>query len=72
MKKLRKFLKELRMARYSILEILAYVITGGWFAYVVAIISASDSGILGKVFFVVWSLVLVFLFLIYKCNNNKD
>lgn len=72
MKKLRKFFKELWLERTEILKALAYVITFGWFTYVVDMVYSSDSGILGKVFFTVWSLVLAFLFLAYKVNNSSD
>lgn len=72
MKKLKRFFKELWLERVEILKVLAYVISGCWFAYVVGIVSTSDSSIFGKIFFVIWSLVLTFLFVLYKVNNDND
>ena len=72
MKKLRRFFKELWVERYEILKALTYIISGVWYAYIVSVVSTSDSGIMGKIFFFVWSLVLVFLFAIYKSNTHND
>lgn len=72
MKKIRKFFKELWLDKDELLKALAYLITFGWFAYIVRMVYSSDGGILGKVFFTVWSLVLAILFLAYKSNNDRD
>jgi hypothetical protein len=55
----------------EILTALSYLITIGWFAYALGVIMTHGST-LGKIFFSVWSIVLVFIWLIYKSNTmNK-
>lgn len=72
MKKFKKFLRELWLQRGELLTALAYVITFGWLAYVAEKVYTSDGGLLGKIFFTAWLLVLAFLFLVHKVNNDND
>lgn len=55
----------------EILTALAYLITFGWFWYVADVIINSDGILIGKIFFFVWAIVLAFIWLCYKCNNEK-
>lgn len=54
----------------KILTALAYIITLGWFWYAADIIR-SHSGTWGKIFFFSWSIVLAFIWLIYKSNKSE-
>ncbi|MBE6628011.1 MAG: hypothetical protein E7629_03705 [Ruminococcaceae bacterium] len=54
----------------EILSAIAYLITLGWFAYALGIISSHGSA-LGRIFFFVWAMVLVFIWMIHKSNKNE-
>lgn len=58
MKKLKKFFKELWMERGGILKILAYVITIGWYGYVLRIISGAGIGIFPQILLFIGGIVL--------------
>lgn len=51
---------------------LTYIITSLWFGYLVNVVATADSHIIGKIFFIIWSLVLAFLFVIHKCGGSGD
>ena len=72
MKKFIAFLKELWASNGDeILEFFATLITMGWFAYLVCIVKNSEGGIVGKIFFFVWSLVLAFIWIVHKSTKNN-
>lgn len=56
----------------DILEILSWVFTGLWYCYIARIVFTSDSNIVGKIFFLIWSLVLAFIILVHKSSRNKE
>ena len=51
---------------------LTYIITFLWFGYLVNVVATADTHIIGKIFFIVWSLVLAFIFVIHKFGGNND
>ena len=66
------FLKELRASHADdILEWSTIFITMGWFAYLVDVVKQSEGGFLGKVFFLVWSLVLAFIYAINRFTKDS-
>ena len=51
---------------------LTYIITFIWFGYLVNIVAKSDSHVIGIIFFIVWSLVLAFLFVVHKFGGDDE
>jgi hypothetical protein len=61
-----------RLYDEGVFTALTYIITFLWFGYLVNIVAKADSHIIGKIFFIVWSLVLAFLFVIHKFGGRDD
>lgn len=53
----------------EILTALSYLATLGWFAYAASLVR-EHGGTWGKTLFFTWSIVLAFIWLVYK--SNKD
>jgi hypothetical protein len=70
MKKLIKTLNNLNDE--GVFTALTYIITLFWYGYLTVVVASSDSHILGKIFFFVWSLVLAFVFLAHKYGDKDD
>jgi hypothetical protein len=60
MKKLKRFFKELRMARGEIFKILAYGLTIVWYGYALRIIVAADISLFSAILMLIGGLVLGF------------
>jgi ABC-type multidrug transport system fused ATPase/permease subunit len=56
----------------SVFTALIYIITFIWFGYLVNIVAKSDSHVIGIIFFIVWSLVLAFLFVVHKFGGDDE
>lgn len=70
---MRKIIKLLnKLYDEGVFTALTYIITFLWFGYLVNIVAKADSHIIGKIFFIVWSLVLAFLFVIHKFGGSDD
>lgn len=61
-----------RLSDEGVFTALTYIITFFWFGYLVSVVATADTHIIGKIFFVVWSLVLAFLFAIHKFGGSDD
>lgn len=61
-----------RLYDEGVFTALTYIITFLWFGYLVNVVATADSHIIGKIFFIVWSLVLAFLFVIHKFGGSDD
>lgn len=70
---MKRFIKILnKLYDEGVFTALTYIITFLWFGYLVNVVAKSDSHILGKIFFGVWSLVLAFVFLAHKYGGDDD
>lgn len=56
----------------GIFTALTYIITFLWFGYLVTVVATADSNIIGKIFFIVWSIILAFIFVAHKFGGNDD
>lgn len=77
MKKLKKIFKELWLDRYDILQALAYILTIGWYGYVLRIIGYSDIHLFPKILMLIGGIVLGFttcvsLYKFFSCDNHSD
>lgn len=73
MKKLISFFKDLwGSSADEILEFLFWLFNLAWFGYIVSIVYTSDSSIIGKIFFVIWSLVIAFVIVTNKSSHMND
>jgi hypothetical protein len=61
-----------RLYDEGVFTALTYIITFLWFGYLVNVVATADSHIIGKIFFIVWSLVLAFIFVTHKFGGNDD
>ena len=61
-----------RLYDEGVFTALTYIITFLWFGYLVNVVATADSHIIGKIFFIVWSLVLAFIFVIHKFGGSDD
>lgn len=73
MKKLLSFFKDLWISSGDdILEFLFWLFNLAWFGYIVSIVYPSDSAVVGKILFTIWSLVLAFVIVAYKSTHMND
>lgn len=71
--KTKKLINALNKLHYEgVFTALTYIFTFLWFGYLVNVVATSDSHIIGKIFFIAWSLVLAFLFVIHKFGGSDD
>lgn len=68
MKKLKRFFKELRMARGEIFKILAYGLTIVWYGYALRIIVAADISLFSAILMLIGGLILGF----FTCISLHD
>lgn len=68
MKKLKRFFKELRMARGEIFKILVYGLTIGWYGYALRIIVAADISLFSAILMLIGGLILGF----FTCISLHD
>ena len=72
-KKKKSIVKALnRLYDEGVFTALTYIITFLWFGYLVNVVVTADSHIIGKIFFIVWSLVLALIFVTHKFGGNDD
>ena len=72
MKKLKKFLRQLRVEREGLLQILAYGITIVWYGYALRIIVAADISLFSAILMLIGGLLLGFFSCISLYNAFSE